>query len=196
VKFREYAEAWIERYHGNGRRGFTEDTRDDYRRDLRRYAYPFFDDRLGGRRLTAISPTDVAEWIAWLCDKQEQDRHLADATVRRIVAPLPACLATARREGLVRHNPADGAVLPARPQPIEDHVDEEGDDEGPAQALGGTMPRNAPSCSRESHRLTFEFLVATGLRWSEFIAARWPDLRLDGSAPCVRVRRARSYAAR
>ena len=41
---------------------------------------------------------------------------LADATVRRIVSPVRACLATAKREGLIRHNPADGAVLPHRPQ--------------------------------------------------------------------------------
>ncbi len=40
VKFRDYAEEWIERYQGTGRRGFTEDSRDDYRRDLERYAYP------------------------------------------------------------------------------------------------------------------------------------------------------------
>lgn len=41
-----YAEEWIGRYQGNGRRGFTENTRDDYRRDLNRYMYPFFHERL------------------------------------------------------------------------------------------------------------------------------------------------------
>ena len=30
VKFRAYAEEWVERYQGNGRRGFTETTREDY----------------------------------------------------------------------------------------------------------------------------------------------------------------------
>src|SRR4051812_17004566 len=50
LRFREYAEEWIGRYRGNGRRGFTENTREDYRRDLDRYAYPF----LGDKRLTAI----------------------------------------------------------------------------------------------------------------------------------------------
>ena len=37
-------------------------------------------------------------WIAWLCDEREQGRLLADATVRRIVAPARSCLATAKRE--------------------------------------------------------------------------------------------------
>src|SRR5687767_2135889 len=43
TKFRAYASEWVERYQGNGRRGFTDDTRADYRRDLERYAYPYLD---------------------------------------------------------------------------------------------------------------------------------------------------------
>src|SRR5215212_8850677 len=45
VSFREYAEAWVERYHGTGQRGFRESTREDYRRLLLDFAYPFFDER-------------------------------------------------------------------------------------------------------------------------------------------------------
>src|SRR4051812_32150969 len=45
--FREYAAEWVESYQGNGRRGLTEQTRGEYRRDLARYAYPFLSDRLG-----------------------------------------------------------------------------------------------------------------------------------------------------
>lgn len=56
VKFRAYAEEWIECYQGNGRRGFTEDTRLDYKRDLERYAFPFFDKRLG-RTLRSLHAT-------------------------------------------------------------------------------------------------------------------------------------------
>src|SRR5438067_7468898 len=40
-KFAEYAREWIVRYQGSGRRGFTEDTRTEYARDLERYAIPF-----------------------------------------------------------------------------------------------------------------------------------------------------------
>src|SRR5207249_2256241 len=76
LRFREYAEEFIERYQGNGRRGFTDDTRDEYRRDLKRYAYPYLDERLG-RRLTEISPRDIANWIGWLRDAREQGRRLA-----------------------------------------------------------------------------------------------------------------------
>jgi hypothetical protein len=72
--FRNYAGDWVERYQGNGRRGFTDNTRDEYRRDLGRYAYP----RIGDRGLAAITPRDVSNLIAWLCDEEALAR-----------APLP-----------------------------------------------------------------------------------------------------------
>jgi hypothetical protein len=39
----------------------------------------------------------------------------SDSTVRNIVKPLRACLATAAREGLIRSNPARDVDLPHRP---------------------------------------------------------------------------------
>src|SRR5437764_816185 len=45
-RFADYAVAWVERYQGNGRRGFTDHTRAEYQRDLARYAIP----RLGRLR--------------------------------------------------------------------------------------------------------------------------------------------------
>ena len=87
-RFRDYAEDWVERYQGNGRRGFTENTRDEYRADLERYAYPFFDRRLG-RTLSGITPRDVAKWIGWLCEQpNNRGGKLADRSVRRIATPL------------------------------------------------------------------------------------------------------------
>lgn len=40
------------------------------------------------------------------------------------------------------------------------------------------------------HRTMFRLLAATGIRVSELIALEWRHLRLDGSEPAVRVRRA------
>lgn len=113
VKFRAYAAEWIERYPGRGS-SFRETTRDDYRRNLGRYAYPFFDERLG-RTLSQIAPRDVANFIAWLCERKTPGgKPLSDSTVRNVLNPIRACLSTAVREGLIRHNPAHGAVLPHR----------------------------------------------------------------------------------
>jgi len=61
--------------------------------------------RLGRLRLEQITPRHIAEFVAWLCDEKEQGCHLADATVKRILAPVRSCLRTAMREGLIRHNP-------------------------------------------------------------------------------------------
>src|ERR1700759_5157183 len=38
VTLHQYARDWIERYHGTGRRGFREETRDEYRALLNKYA--------------------------------------------------------------------------------------------------------------------------------------------------------------
>lgn len=211
VKFAEYAMGWIERYAGSGKAGFREHTRDDYRRDLEWYAVPFFGDERG-RRVTAITPKDVSEWIRWLCDEQVQGERrfkercrkakqegkpepdgpakpypLADGTVRRIVAPLRACFSTAREEGLVRHNPVSGVKLPHRPRPQEEDEEEPKAKAFSHEELETVMALVAGS----SYRLLFVFLRGTGLRWSEVAALQWGDLRLDGSNPHVRVRRSR-----
>ena len=117
VTLREYAEPWVERYLGRGRGGFREGTRDEYRRQLEQYVLPYFN----GAKLTEVTPSRVAAFVGWPCEqtrpaptKEDKDRRvpLSDATVRNIMAPLPACLSSAVREGLIRSNPARDADLP------------------------------------------------------------------------------------
>jgi integrase len=216
VKFSEYALEWVERYQGRGRRGFREATRDDYRRDLRRYVLPFFHEKLR-RRVEQVTPRDVASFVAWLCDEQIQGRraaearraaiaekrgvapstlpldaspvYLADATVRRILSPLRACMASAVAEGVIRTNPTTGVALPARD---EQRSIELGTDEDEEQVKALTTQELATFLAVCPERWTtfFRLLAATGLRISEAIALRWRDLELDGSTPSVKVRRA------
>jgi integrase len=214
-RFADFAAAWVERYQGNGRRGFTEDTRDEYRRDLERYATPI----LGRLRLEQITPRHIAEFVAWLCDKDAQGRrdaeehrvakaaklkvppsslplvveplYLADATVRRILSPARACLRTATAEGLIRHNPTVGAALPARDEQRrisldEDHLEDDHDVRSLTEAQLAMLLAVVPA----RHRLLFETVAATGVRISEALALRWGDLELDGERPVVWVRRA------
>jgi integrase len=200
VPLRVWAEEWINRYQGSGKRGFTENTREEYRRDLKRYVYPF----LGDRRIGSITPRDISNWIAWLCDGEEQGRiraaeegvrpyqssgaaspvrvDLADATVRRILSPMRACLSTARREGVVRSNACDGVPLPNRPQIVEA-------EEEKAKAMTREQLAMFLRIVPRHWSTFFRTLAATGLRWSEIAALRWRDLELDGS-PCLQVRRA------
>jgi integrase len=180
VTLHEFSLEWVERYQGRGRRGFREGTREDYRRQLKQYVLKHFSQRT---RLTDVTPSKVAGFIAWLCDEQAQGRVLSDATVRNIMAPLRACLTTAVREGLIRSNPARDVDLPHRPTAESAEEDE-------ARAMSTAELSTLLGLVPEQWRLFFWFLAATGLRISEAIALQWRHLQLDGSTPHVKVRRA------
>jgi hypothetical protein len=99
----------------------------------------------------------VAAHISWLCDPAKQDgRQLADNTVRNALSPLRAALATARREGLIRHNPVSDVSLPHR-----ERIEE--DEDHPQPFPNGAMEL-VVSLVHPDHRLMFELLAATGLR--------------------------------
>jgi integrase len=134
-------------------------------------------------RLTEVTPSKVAGFVAWLCDESAQGRELSDATVRNIMAPLRACLATAVREGLIRSNPARDVDLPHRPT-AEDSEDEE------VRAMSQDQLAALLPLFTGRWRLFFWFLAATGLRISEAVALQWRHLTLDTSTPHVKVRRA------
>jgi integrase len=147
---------------------------------LNTYALKYFDDRL---KVSEVTARHVAQFIAWLCDESQQGRSLSDKTIRNIIGPLRACLATARREGLIRHNPCDGAQLPHRPRVEED------DDHEDVRALGRDQLAALLAVAHPRYRPLFRLLAATGLRISEAIALQWRHVQLDGSQPHVKVRR-------
>ncbi len=180
VTLHEYALAWVVRYQGRGRRGFRENTRDEYRRLLEQYALVHFSERL---RLTEITPSHVAGFVAWLCDPVKQASALSDQTVRNAVTPLRACLATAVREGLIRSNPSREVDLPHRPT-AEDSEGEE------VRAMSREELATLLDLIPGDWQVFFRFLAATGLRVSEALALQWRHLELDGSRPHVKVRRA------
>ena len=212
LTFRQYASEWVERYQGRGR-GFREGTREEYRRVLERYAYPFFDERLRRRTLSQITPRDVANYVGWLCDERAQAKHhrelaerdyeearrrgerpsrrrrwpetkrLSDSSVRNYLNPVRACLGTAVAEGLIRHNPTLRVSLPHRP--VVDELETEEVRAFTREQLGALLRVVHPR-----YRLLFRFMAATGVRISEATALQWQHLALDGSSPHVKVRRA------
>jgi integrase len=175
---REYAARWIEEYHGVGRRGFREETRDEYRKLLYSRVLEFFPP---DARLVDIRPADVAAYIAWLA-KQPSRRGgtLADGSIRNALAPLRACLATARRDGLITNNPCADAVLPYRAR-IEE------DEDRPRPFPDETMELTV-SLIPPRYRLLFELLAATGVRRSELFGLQVRHLELNGGRPYVRIR--------
>lgn len=83
----------------------------------------------------------------------------------------------------MRHNPTTGAGLPHR-----EHVrDNDGEE---VRALSREQLGAFLAVVHTRHRTMFRLLAVTGLRVSELIALEWRHLRLDGSEPAVRVRRA------
>jgi integrase len=178
ITFLRFLDQWVERYRGQGRRGFRENTRDEYRRLIAAYARPYFPGRL---KLVDVTTYDLARFLDWLADEGGQGRRLADSTVANIVNPLRAALATAKREGLIRHSPAQGLALPHREQ-LADEEDE-------VKVFSREQLSAILAMAPERHRLLLELLASTGLRISEAIALQRLHLQLDTAEPevCVRL---------
>ncbi len=177
IGFLRYVDEWVERYRGQGRRGFRESTREEYRRLIRAYAHRHFQRKL---KLVDVSTYALARYMDWLADEQEQGKRLSDRTIANAVIPLRAALATAKREGLIRHNPAQGLAMPHREQLPDEEVKVFSRDQ--LAAVLAMAPKR--------HRPLFELLAATGLRISEAIALQRLHLQLDQSKPEVCIRRA------
>ena len=180
IGFLAFLDEWVERYRGRGRRGFRENSRDEYRRLIDNYARPYFSAKL---KLVDVSTFQLARFVDWLADEDEQGKRLSDSTIANIVIPLRAALTTANREGLIRHNPSQGLALPHR----EDIADE---DEEEIKVFSREQLAAVLAMAPERYKLLFEVLASTGLRISEGIALQRLHFQIDGSAPEVCVRRA------
>lgn len=189
ISLHDYALSWVERYQGSGKRGYRESTREHDRSLLKRYALKYFPKQT---KLQEVQPADINNFVNWLTKqpargkskkrKGEPVKTLSDSSVRNALVPLRSCFATARREGLILHNPATDAVLPHRPRIVED--------EDLAQPFPGKTMEMVVSLVNPKYRLMFELLGATGLRRSELIALQGKHLKLDGESPHVQVRQA------
>lgn len=189
VTLHDYAKEWVERYEGKGEHAIRSGTKDEYRRQITTYVCGYFPERL---RLTEVTPVAVSKFGAWLRQqtkpaptKKDKDRRvpLSDATVKRIMAPLRACLRTAVEEGLIRSNPAREVRLPRR-------VVAEAEEDEQVKAMSREELATFLAITPARSRLLFTFLAATGLRISEAVALEWRHVQLDGDAPHVKVRRA------
>ena len=177
IGFLRYVDEWVERYRGQGRRGFRESTREEYRRLIRAYAHRHFPRKL---KLADVSTYALARFMDWLADESEQGKRLSDRTIANAVIPLRAALATAKREGLIRHNPAQGLAMPHREQLPEEEV----------KVFSREQLATILAMAPERHRPLFGLLAATGLRISEAIALQRLHLQLDVAEPEVCIRRA------
>jgi integrase len=177
IGFLRYVDEWVERYRGQGRRGFRESTREEYRRLIHAYAHRHFPRKL---KLVDVSTYALARFMDWLADEEEQGKRLSDRTIANAVIPLRAALATAKREGLIRHNPAQGLAMPHREQLPEEEV----------KVFSPEQLAAVLAMAPESHKPLFELLATTGLRISEAIALQRLHLQFDAQESEVCIRRA------
>ena len=181
IKFLKFLDDWVERYRGQGRRGFRDHTRDEYRRLICTYAHPFFSSRL---RLVDVTPYRLARFVDWLCDEDAQGKRLTDKTIANIVIPLKTALRTAEREGLIRSNPSQGISLPHREED-PDEVEVEDIKVFSREQLAAVL-----SMAPDNYKLLLELLACCGLRISEAVALQRLHFQLDEGPPEVCVRRA------
>jgi integrase len=141
----------------------------EYRRAIEQTIIPHFGTKVVLSRLT---PKSVQDFVNALPDSK------SDAWKQNQLNPLKSAFAQARRLGLVRQNPCDGAVLPHR------EVIEEDDER--VKVFTSRQVRALILVCPPKYRLLLWTLAETGLRISEAIALRWQDIEGD----CIRVRRA------
>jgi integrase len=181
IRFVEFLDEWVERYRGQGRRGFRDHTRKEYRRLIEAYAHPYFPKRL---KLVEVTPYVLARFVDWLADEGEQGKCLSDKTIANIVIPLRTALKSAQREGLIRHNPSQGLALPHREEdPDKEEVEA-------IKVFSREQLTQVVSMAPERHKLLLELLAGCGLRISEAIALQRLHFQLDTGPPEVCIRRA------
>jgi integrase len=174
VTFAEYAPEWIAGYAGRTSRGFREETRREYRRDLgldddgtplldgsgrQRGALAHF----GRLRLAEVEPRDVKGYAVKLAEA-----GLSPASVRNALAPVRALFATAVEEGLIRSNPAAGLRIAQR---VEEREDGER-----VKALTEEELRRLLDALPSEWRPFFALIAHTGVRISEAVGLRGGDV--------------------
>ncbi|MEK6327619.1 MAG: site-specific integrase [Actinomycetota bacterium] len=169
LRFRDYAENWIEGYRGRTSRGFSESTRREYRRDVDAHLVPYF----GGYLLDDVEPGDVRDWFRWM-----EDRGASTSATRKAKAALSALFGTAMEDRKVRANPVIGVrYVPSKDVPAPRKL------RGLTLAELGRFMEALPS----EWRLFFVMLAHTGLRIGELLGRRWLDVHL-GDDPHLIVR--------
>lgn len=178
ITLHEYMREWIDAYAGTGRRGFREETRNEYRGIIEKHTLRFFSSKT---RVTDLTPKMVNDYVRWLCRQPgRRGTTLSDNSVRNALSPLRAAMATARREGLIRHSPVTDVALPHRAQ-IEE-------DEDRARPFPNGVMELVVDLVHGKHRLMFELLAVTGVRRSELLALEGKHLSLNGEHPSIKIR--------
>jgi integrase len=168
-----YFAKWIKSYTGRTTAGFSDSSREEYDRAIRKHVLP----RMGHMKLGEVEAADFRELYQAL-----RDAGASTSEIKKTRAGSSAMFATAVEDRLVPANPVLNVRIP--PAPLEEEVAEEEDAKALTREELGLVLAAVPG----EWRLFFELLAHTGLRIGEAIALNWEHLDLSATEPEVKVR--------
>jgi integrase/recombinase XerD len=145
-------------------RGLSQNTLAAYRRDLA--AFAGWLGKRGGRGLLGAERGDLLEYLAARVAAAARPR-----TTARLLSSLRGFYQHALREGLVREDPSDRISAPKLGRPLPKSLTE-----AEVEALLEAPDASQPLGLRD--RAMLELLYATGLRVSELVSLRLPQVNL------------------
>jgi integrase len=191
-RFAAYAREWVEHTNGRTTKGIRPETKAEYRRDIERAIA-----HVGTRvLLTDINPPMLNRYAQTLADQRRADgeAEFVAATIRRILAPVKACLADAHAEGLIPANPGSAVRVPApsngRARRTRRRAEDMVMSQEQVQLFMASLPAPGPERRRPGgwQRLLAIVVAESGVRLSEALGLRWRDLDLRDGLLSVRQR--------
>jgi len=173
ITFKDYAEEWPERYRGHKMDGLREETREEYRRALKR-ATEYLSGESGRRTLSSITAENIVDYVDHLFATPYKRE-----TVRGYMAPLKSMFSQAVRERVIPFNPAEGvAIVPKDVQDVDDLDNAPETHEG--KSLTMDELNRLLAAVPEEYGLMVRLIAQTGLRIGETLGLQWGDIVKDG----------------
>ena len=173
LTFEEYAERWLERQKNK----YAPSTLECYRRKLRQ-VYP----HIGHIRLNRLRPIALENLLAKLRKRTFRGNVIREETVQKYLTTVSAVLSDAKRNEIIRKNPARMIDLPdtkRRPQFVPTD----------------TQARNILDIlanEDDPYKTYYALAIYSGCRRGELCALKWSDITVNGSGGVLTVSRSRS----
>lgn len=162
---KQYLEAWLEMKVND----YRPTTYANTKRWLQR-TYPY----IGHLRLRDLKASHISKMNRDMVAQAAKDDGKGITTVRRMHNSLSAALSGARKEGLIRHNPAMDAWLPAEQKTRVNPWN------------GKELGKFLDKASAHPFGTIFELMAMGGLRRGEALGLRWSDVNLEEGYLVVR----------
>jgi integrase len=170
-KLGDYFEDWIKNYSGRTAAGFSEASREEYDRVVRKFVLK----RWKTWRLAEVEPSDIRGLFLGMREKGN-----STSEIKKTRAAISAMFGTAAEDGVLSANPVQGVRIPG--------ASDDGVDDGPSKAMTREELGLILAAIPEADRLFFELLAHTGLRIGEAVGLTWEHLDLGAEKPRLLVR--------